>query len=67
MLSSERQTAKEFWLVVKPLAREMESDDGVIIIDESIELTLHGEVLKLNRFKSSQFFKSSLQSGNVYL
>ncbi len=31
------------------------------------QLTLRSEVLKLNRFKSSQFFKSSLQSGNVYL
>jgi hypothetical protein len=37
MLSSERQTAKEFWLVVKPLVREMESDDDVIIVDDSIE------------------------------
>jgi len=37
MLWSERQTAKECWLVVKPLVREMESDDGVIIIDDSIE------------------------------
>lgn len=37
MLSSERQTAKELWLVVKPLVRAMESEDGIIIVDDSIE------------------------------
>lgn len=37
MLSSERQTSKDFWKKVKPLVREISSDDGVFIIDDSIE------------------------------
>jgi hypothetical protein len=37
MLSSERQTSKGFWSIVKPLVREISSDDGIIIVDDSIE------------------------------
>lgn len=37
MLSSKRQTSKEFWLKIKPLVRELSSEDGVLIIDDSIE------------------------------
>lgn len=37
MLSSERQTSKEFWATVKPLVREIASDDGIMIVDDSIE------------------------------
>jgi DDE superfamily endonuclease len=37
MLSSERQTSKDLWHLVKPLVRAMESPDGVMIVDDSIE------------------------------
>jgi DDE superfamily endonuclease len=37
MLSSERQTSKDFWRVVKPLVREISSEKGVMTIDDSIE------------------------------
>ncbi len=37
MLSSKRQTSKEFCLKVKSLVREIASEDGVLIVDDSIE------------------------------
>jgi len=37
MLSKELLTQKDFWLLVKKTVRQIESDDGVIIIDDSIE------------------------------
>ena len=36
MLSQPAQTSKNLWLRVKPLVRKIESDDGVLIIDDSI-------------------------------
>jgi hypothetical protein len=36
-LSSEPQTSAALWRVVKPLVRSVESEDGVLIIDDSIE------------------------------
>lgn len=37
MLSQPAQTSKDLWLKVKPFVREIESDDGVLIIDDSID------------------------------
>jgi hypothetical protein len=36
-LSAEPQTSAALWQVVKPLVRAVESDEGVLIIDDSIE------------------------------
>jgi hypothetical protein len=36
-LSSEPQTSAALWRVVKPLVRAVEQDDGVLIVDDSIE------------------------------
>src|SRR5438270_11578812 len=36
-LSSEPKTSAALWHVVKPLVRQVEQDDGVIIVDDSIE------------------------------
>lgn len=36
-LSSEDFTSADFWQMAKPLARSMEDDDGVLIVDDSIE------------------------------
>lgn len=36
MLAQPPQTSKDLWLRVKPLIRAIESDDGVLIIDDSI-------------------------------
>src|SRR5688572_962049 len=36
-LAGEMQTGAELWRLVKPLVREIESEEGVLIIDDSIE------------------------------
>ncbi len=36
-LSSERQTAKDLWHIVKPLVRTVQSNTAVLIIDDTIE------------------------------
>jgi hypothetical protein len=36
-LNSPAKTSADLWRVVKPLVRQVESDDGVLIIDDSIE------------------------------
>lgn len=37
MLSSQKKTSKDWWLMVKPQVRKIERVDGLIIIDDSIE------------------------------
>ena len=36
-LASEEMDSRELWRLVKPLARRVESDDGVLVIDDTIE------------------------------
>jgi hypothetical protein len=36
-LSNERKTAKDLWLIAKPFVKKIQSADGVLIIDDSIE------------------------------
>lgn len=36
-LSSEARSSKDLWRMVKPLVRQIESDEGVLIFDDSIE------------------------------
>lgn len=36
-LSSETKTGKHLWLMVKPFQRKIESSEGVLILDDSIE------------------------------
>ena len=36
-LSGKKKTAAELWLTVKPFVRQVQSEDGVLIIDDSIE------------------------------
>lgn len=36
-LSSEKKTSKDLWLIVKPFQRKINSSDGVLLIDDSIE------------------------------
>lgn len=36
MLASPAETSKDLWLRVKPLIREIESEESVLIIDDSI-------------------------------
>ncbi len=36
-LSQEKKTSKDLWLIAKPFVKKIQSDDGVLIIDDSIE------------------------------
>lgn len=36
-LSKKKKTSADFWLIVKPFVRKVQSTDGVLIIDDSIE------------------------------
>src|SRR5215510_15747539 len=36
-LSGKKKTAAELWLTVKPFVRQVQAEDGVLIIDDSIE------------------------------
>jgi len=36
-LSQEKKTAKDLWLIAKPLVKKIQSEQGVLIIDDSIE------------------------------
>ena len=42
-LSEEDLTSKDLWKLVKPAVRQCESDDGVLIIDDSIEEKPHSK------------------------
>ena len=37
MLSGKKQTSKDWWLFVKPYVRQIQREDGVLIVDDSIE------------------------------
>ncbi len=36
-LSQEKKTAKDLWLIAKPFVKKIQSEQGVLIIDDSIE------------------------------
>ena len=36
-LSQEQKTSKDLWLIAKPFVKKIQSADGVLIIDDSIE------------------------------
>ena len=36
-LSEEKKTSKDLWLIVKPIVKQIQSEQGVLIIDDSIE------------------------------
>ena len=36
-LSEEKKTSKDLWRIVKPFVKQIQSDEGVLIIDDSIE------------------------------
>ena len=36
-LSQEKKTGKDLWLIAKPLVKKIQSEKGVLIIDDSIE------------------------------
>ena len=76
-LSSEARSSKDLWRVVKPLVREIESDDGVLIFDDSIEekpytdendiICWHSDHSKARTIKGINFLTALYSSRGVNL
>ena len=77
MLRSERATGKHLWLYVKPFVRTIESKEGVLIIDDSIEekgytdeneiICWHWDHCKNRSIKGINFVSALYYSENVSL
>jgi hypothetical protein len=57
-LSQKDLTSKDLWKLVKPTVRQCESDDGVLVIDDSIEGKPHSK-------ENGENSKQSLLCGNL--
>ncbi len=76
-LSSEKQTAKDLWQVVKPLVRKVQSNKAVLIIDDTIEekpytdeneiVCWHFDHSKNRTLKGINFVSALYESGGVSL
>ena len=76
-LSSETQTAKDLWQVVKPLVRQVQSNKAVLIIDDTIEekpytdeneiVAWHFDHSKNRSVKGINFVSALYESGGVSL
>ena len=77
LLNSERATGAHLWQYVKPFVRTVESDDGVLIIDDSIEekpytdeneiICWHWDHSKNRNVKGINFVSALYYSQNVSL
>jgi hypothetical protein len=76
-LSTEPKTGKDLWLTVKPHVRQMQADDGVIIVDDSIAekphtdendiICWHYDHTKGHRIKGINFITALYHVGDVSL
>lgn len=76
-LSSEMKTSKDLWQMVKPYQRKIQSSNGVLIIDDSIEekpftdendiICWHWDHSKSRSVKGINFISSMYQNGGVSL
>ncbi|MDQ3633144.1 MAG: transposase [Acidobacteriota bacterium] len=76
-LSSEMKTSKDLWQLVKPYQRKIQSETGVLIIDDSIEekpytdendiICWHWDHSKGRNVKGINFISSMYQNGGVSL
>ena len=76
-LSEPPQTSKQLWLKSKPLVREIESDEGVLIIDDSISekpytdenalICWHYDHAKDRKVKGINFISALYHNNNVSL
>jgi hypothetical protein len=77
LLSSPAKTSADLWRVVKPLVRQVESDDGVLIFDDSIEekpytdendlICWHWDHAKERNVKGINFITAFYQAAKVGL
>jgi hypothetical protein len=76
-LSSEMKTSKDLWQMVKPFQRKIQSAEGVLIIDDSIEekpftdendiICWHWDHSKSRNVKGINFISTMYQNGGVSL
>jgi hypothetical protein len=76
-LSKERKSGKDLWLTVKPYVRQIQSDDGVIIVDDSIAekphtdendiIAWHYDHTKGNSVKGINFITALYHVGDISL
>lgn len=76
-LSNEKKTSKDLWLIVKPFVKKIQSVEGVLIIDDSIEekpytdeneiICWHYDHSKDRNVKGINFVSTLYQNKNVTL
>ena len=76
-LSNEKKTSKDLWLIVKPFVKKIQSAEGVLIIDDSIEekpytdeneiICWHYDHSKDRNVKGINFVSTLYQNKNVTL
>lgn len=76
-LASPEKTSADLWRIVKPLVRQVESDDGVLIVDDSIEekpytdenelICWHWDSSQQRQVKGINFLTALYQVGEVAL
>src|SRR5215813_5347908 len=76
-LSERIHTSRDLWLLVKPLVRQVETDDGVVAVDDSIEekpytdenelISWHFDAAKNRAVKGINFLTAFYQVGEVGL
>jgi hypothetical protein len=76
-LASAEKTSADLWRLVKPLLRQVESDDGVLIVDDSIEekpytdenelICWHWDTSQQRAVKGINFLTALYQVGEVAL
>ncbi len=76
-LSQEKKTSKDLWLIVKPFVRQIESAEGVLLIDDSIEekpytdendiVAWHYDHSKNRSIKGINFVSTLYQNGDSAL
>lgn len=76
-LASAEKTSADVWRVVKPLVRQVESEDGVLMVDDSIEekpytddnelIGWHGDQSQQRQVKGINFLTALYQVGEVAL
>lgn len=76
-LSQEAKTGKDLWLTVKPYVRQIQSDDGIIIVDDSIAekphtdenaiIAWHYDHTKGYSIKGINFITALYQVGDISL
>ncbi|MFH1253235.1 MAG: transposase, partial [Candidatus Uhrbacteria bacterium] len=64
-LSAETWTSKDLWKLVKPTVREVESDDGILIFDDTIEEKMYTDENDMITWHFDHVFGRSVKGVNL--